>query len=341
MNRNLITTKTEGMSNRDWLHFRTRGLGASDIGAVLGFSEYCSPMQKFDEKITLTPKPRFENLSMFLGKQAEEKNAEMWEYWDGSIEGMISNYYSGNKVRRCRKINAYVQNPKYDWLFVSLDRIINKHTIKGKSFGEGALELKNLSSYEVQKWEEGIPTSYLLQVQTQMLVCGFEYGELAIKQDDRNYNVYPFEKNKAICEQIIDQTHDFWHGKVIPARKIQTQIFHAKQNYNQRLVEELEGQLQQLEPEPDGTDSVSDFLSYKYKKGLAGERTGSLEDLKWGRIHAEKKEALKVVQTQLLEAENKIKNSMKDVEVLNFGNDGKIYWSNTKTGSRIFRNKLK
>ena len=28
---------------------------------------------------------------MFLGKQAEDKNAEMWEYWDGSVEGMIKN----------------------------------------------------------------------------------------------------------------------------------------------------------------------------------------------------------------------------------------------------------
>lgn len=341
MKRNLIITSTDGMSNQDWLQFRTRGLGASEIGAVLGFSEYCSPMQKFDEKISLIPKPKFENLAMFLGKQAEEKNAEFWEYWDGSVEGMISNYYSGRKVRRCRKINAYVQNPKYDWLFVSLDRIINKHEIKGKSFGEGALELKNLSSYEVQKWEEGIPTSHLLQVQTQMEVCGFDYGEIAIKQDDRNYTVYPFERNKAICEQIIDQTHDFWHGKVIPARKIQTQIFHAKQNYNQRLVEELEGQLQQLEPEPDGTDAVSDFLSFKYKKGIAGERAGTKEELQWAISHNEKKEALKIIQNQLLEAENKIKNSMKEVEVLNFGSEGKIYWSNSKIGSRIFRNKIK
>lgn len=341
MNRNLIFTSTEGMSNRDWLQFRTRGLGASEIGAVLGFSEYCSPMQKFDEKTTLTPKPRFENLAMFLGKQAEEKNAEMWEYWDGSVEGMISNYYSGTKVRRCRKINGYVQNPKYPWLFVSFDRIINKHIFKGKKFGEGALELKNLSSYEVQKWEEGIPTTYLLQVQDQMLVGEFEYGELAVKQDDRSYIVYPFEKNKAICEQIIDQTHDFWYNRVVPARKIQTQIFNAKQNYNQRLVEDLEGQLQQLEPEPDGTDAVSDFLSYKYKKGLLPERTGTKEELKWALTHLEKKEALKIVQRELLEAENKIKYSMKEVEILNFGIEGKVYWSNTKTGSRIFRNKLK
>ena len=339
MRSDLIVTTTEGMSHKDWLHFRTRGLGASDIGAVLGFSDYCSPMQKFDEKISLIPKPKFENLAMFLGKRAENLNAEMWEYWDGSVEGMMKNFYAGTKVRRCRRINAYIQNPKYDWLFVSLDRIINKHVDKGRSFGEGALELKNLSSYEVQKWEEGIPTSHLLQVQTQMLVCEFDYGELAVKQDDRNYTVYPFEKNKEICEQIVEQTQDFWQN-VKEARKIQTQIFHAKQNFNQRLIEDLEYRLQELEPEPTGDDSVSDFLSEKYRKGVRGEREGNEIELLLAKTHAEKKAELKEVEHQLREAENKLKNSMKDTEVLNFGKEGKIYWTNTKIGNRVFRNKI-
>ena len=74
------------MSNKDWLHFRTKGIGASDVPSILGFSEYESPMAKFDEKISLNPNRKFENLAMFLGKKAETLNAEMWELWDGSVE---------------------------------------------------------------------------------------------------------------------------------------------------------------------------------------------------------------------------------------------------------------
>ena len=341
MKSSLILTSTDGMTNRDWLHFRTKGIGASDVPSILGFSEYESPMAKFDEKISLNPKRKFENLAMFLGKKAETLNAEMWEYWDGSVEGMMANYYSGNKIRRCRKINAYVQNPKFPWLFVSLDRIINKHVYKGKQFGEGALELKNLSSYEEAKWEGGIPLKHILQVQTQMTVCEFDYGELGVKLDDRNYTVYPFERNKSISEQIIDQTHDFWFNRVIPARKLQTQIFNAKQNFNQRLVEDLEGQLQQLEPEPDGSDAVSDFLSAKYKKAISGERQGTSEELEWATKHAKKKAELKLVEQEVKEQENRLKNAMKEAEILNFGKEGKIHWANSTNGSRIFRNKIK
>lgn len=99
MKSHLILTSTEGMTNRDWLSFRTRGLGASDVPAVLGFSEYESPMSKFDEKTSLNPKQKFQNFSMFMGKRAEDINAELWEYWDGSIEGMMANYDKGTKVR--------------------------------------------------------------------------------------------------------------------------------------------------------------------------------------------------------------------------------------------------
>ena len=339
MKSHLILTSTEGMTNRDWLSFRTRGLGASDVPAVLGFSEYESPMSKFDEKTTLSPKPKFENLAMFLGKQAEDKNAEMWEYWDGSVEGMIKNFYSGHTVRRCRRINSYVQNPKYKWLFVSLDRVINKHTWKGVEFGEGTLELKNLSSYEADKWEGGIPLKHLLQVQTQMAVCEFDYGELAVKLDDRNYTVYQFEKNREICEQIIDQTHDFWQ-RVEKAREIQTQIFVAKKDFNLRKVEDLEAQLQELEPEPTGDDCVSDFLSEKYKKGVSGLRKGTPEELEWAKIHSQKKEEMKALEKNVREVENFLKNSMKEFEVLDFGKDGKVHWTNTKTG-RMFRNLIK
>ena len=56
--------------------------------------------------------------------------------------------------------------------------------------------------------------------------------------------------------------------------------------------------------------------------------------------HIIKKEQLKTLEFEVREAENKIKHSMKDVEVLNFGKEGKIFWTNSKTGSRIFRNKI-
>ena len=50
--------------------------------------------------------------------------------------------------------------------------------------------------------------------------------------------------------------------------------------------------------------------------------------------------SLKALEKNVREVENFLKNSMKEFEVLDFGKDGKVYWTNTKTG-RMFRNLIK
>lgn len=340
MNRDLIITSTKEMNYDQWLQFRKRGIGASEVGAVLGFSEYDSPMSVFYEKTALTIKKKPENFAMFMGKYSEDFISDLWEYWEGDDQTLIANFNAGRKVRRCQKVNGYIQNPKWNWLFVSLDRKINKNVFRGVQYDEGNLELKNMSSYEVQKWEAGIPSTHLIQVQTQMGVCGFDYGELAILENGRNLTVHHFEFNKEIFEGIVDQTHDFWQ-KVEKGRAIRTRIFEAEKGFNQRLVEDLKAQLDELEPNVDGSDAVNDFLTEKYKKGVQGIRTGTPEELALSIKHSEAKKTIKELEKKSQLYENQLKNSMKTIECLDFGGDGKVFWSMSKTGSRIFRNNTK
>ena len=49
---------------------------------------------------------------------------------------------------------------------------------------------------------------------------------------------------------------------------------------------------------------------------------------------------MKALEKNVREVENFLKNSMKEFEVLDFGKDGKVHWTNTKTG-RMFRNLIK
>ena len=55
---------------------------------------------------------------------------------------------------------------------------------------------------------------------------------------------------------------------------------------------------------------------------------------------AQKKEEMKALEKNVREVENFLKNSMKEFEVLDFGKEGKVHWTNTKTG-RMFRNLIK
>lgn len=333
MNTDLIYTSTKNMSEVDWLAFRKRGFGASEIGAIMGVSEYSSALELFHEKSSPHIRDSVMNMAMFMGHEMEDKIAKLWSFWDGTEAGMIRNYREGKVVRKMRNINAYIQNPKFPWLFVSLDRIINQHN--GRK--EGALELKTMSNWIGKKYRAGIPPQYMVQLQTQCLVCGFEYGELAVLEDGRKFSVHPFEYDKEIGEMIVEVTHDLWQ-KVEKAKIIQTQIYEAKRNYNQRAVQDLKAELDYLEPAPDGSIGLELFLKDEYKESYKSGRTATP-------LEVEHAKDLKHIQNQMKELanserlhENYLKNSMKEVEALDMGVNGMVYWKENKNRVRVFRN---
>lgn len=340
MNSNVRLLPTKDMDRESWLQYRKNGIGASEVGAIMGLSPYKSSIELFYDKIGEGLGYTIENLQMFLGTEQESFVATLWEYWDpvdGTVDTMIANYRTGRKVRRCKRVNAYATNTKWPWLFVSLDREINKFDARGN----GALEIKTVGGYESDKWESGIPPSNIVQVTTQTLVCEYLFGELAQLKDNRDFFVFPFEHNESIAESILATTKTFW-DKVVQARVIVTQRFEAQRNMNYRQVEQLNAELQAIEPEPDGSDAFNAFLKEKYKIATPGEQTGNLEDLANAQAHKASKERIKLLETEKQLYENRLKNVIRDgADVLDFGVDGFVSWKADKMGVRRFLNKLK
>lgn len=338
MKSDLILSSTKDMSNEDWLRFRKRGIGASEVGKIMGLSEYGSSIEMFYEKTGEGLEYKIENIAMFMGKYDEDKVADLWTYWEGTEESMIRNYQARRRVRTMRRINAYVQNPKWPWIFVSLDRIMNASTSERGE--EGALELKTINGWNADKWVSGIPPEYLVQLQTQMGVCEFTHGELAILKDGRNFEVFPFEFMPHVFENIVESTHEFWQ-RVERGRMLLTQRYEAQKNFNMRQVEELTAEFHELEPNSDGSRGFEDFLKEKYQIGKSGEREGTILELEAARDHKQLKQRIKEIEAGIREKENYLKNQMKETECLTFGADGRVNWRNNKLGVRVFDNRIK
>lgn len=324
------------MSREEWLLYRKSGIGASEVGAIMGLSQYKSSIELFYEKIGSEVGYNVENIHMFMGKEQESFVAKLWEYWDGSEESMMVNYRNENRMRRCQRVNAYVRNPDFPWLFVSLDYKINKHA----SRGEGALEVKTINGYEYDKWEAGIPPSHVVQVQTQIKVCKFEYGELATLKDGRRMDVIPFEFNKIITDGIIDSTHEFWE-RIERGREIVTQRFNAQRTFNMKAVEEITEELQTLEPPPDNSEAYADFIKTRFGRSTEGERPGSILELQDAKDLNSIKNSIKSLQEEGRLYENKLKNSIGTMERLDFGAEGYVSWKSDVNGVRRLLNKVK
>ena len=335
MKRELLRYPTAGMDKNAWLRFRHRGLGASDIGTVFGYNQYKHKAELFYEKLEPVPEFTVQTLRQYMGHKLEDPIADMWTYWDGIEESFLRNEVEGKVIRKCERVNCYIINPKYPWLFCSLDRKINK----GSRGEEGALEIKTIAGYESSKWETGIPPSHLMQVNDQMLICEFPFGELATLTDLNKFNVWPFEYNPIICNNIIEGTKHFW-DTIVRGRMIKTQIYEATMSHNMRKVNDLQAELQMLEPEPDGSEAYEKFLKTRFKKSIAeiGLIKGTDADMQLAIQHAKIKEQMKRLEDDAREVENRLKRRIGDGTALDFGKQGMVKWNgNPKT----FRNLIK
>lgn len=328
---------TTGMSRDEWIAYRHTGIGASEVGSILGLDDYTSSLELYYYKIGEVAKFDTESMASFMGREQEDLIARLWQYWENDEATMIRNFRENKIVRKCQRVSSYVRNPDYPWLYVSLDRKINKH--QGRD--EGTLELKTISGFEADKWEAGLPPKYVTQVQTQMAVCEFLYGEMAILQDGRRLHVLPFDRSDNIVQHVITRTKDFW-DRVEKGRKLVNEKYHAMTQFNQRRVEELNHEIDMLAPEPDGTLVYSDYLKERFSRPSTAERKGTQAELDTAIAQRDAADQMKAIQEVKLTHESALKRAMGDtVQVIDFGQNGKVYWSVTSSGARIFRNKIK
>lgn len=326
MKRDLIIIPTAGMSREQWLLHRKKGIGASDVSTILGLNQYKAPIELWYERLDATIEYNLESIAAFMGLYHEDSIADLWQYWDGTQNGMMANYQAGKIIRRCRRINAIVSNPKYPWLFVNLDRIMNKTETRD----EGALELKTIAGYEADKWAAGIPTGHVGQLMTQLVVTEFTHGEIATMRDGRQFDVWAFDRMDGLCHQIIERTRIFWES-VQRGRELLTIKYDAIRNHNHKLADECQAEIETLEPPPDGSEAYEQFLKDKFKRSLAhiGLIPGTESDFADARELQRLKAKIKELDGKCQLHENRLKRRIGEGTTLDFGARGKVSWSGT------------
>ena len=257
--------------SQQWHDFRTNGIGGSEVSTILDLNPYASAARMFHEKIGTISAEKIYKESMFWGTQHEDKVAEIWQYFDGNEDGYIHNWENNNIIRKCKKVNGYVTNPDYPWLFASADRLINKeggyNMITGEPLqDECILECKTLSHFAAKAWEGGIPIYYIAQIHQYMLIFEVDYAEIAILKDGNKFDVVPVQRDERLIERILSLSKAFWYERVLPAREAFKNSETHREKGETEQMEEQESVIQQLEPDPDGTESYKEFMAERFVK---------------------------------------------------------------------------
>lgn len=310
---------------QEWLDFRERGLGASEIGTLMGVNSWKSPAELYYQKIGLIPQKQVENMPMFMGTILEQTVADIFEYWQGNEETMIQNHRKGLKVRHLYEPIGYIVNPNYPHLFFSPDRLIVSKDIRVRNSTinlenvDAIAEIKTISGWSSKQWEGGVPPSYYLQLQTYMMGLGVNKGYLVVLEDGRNFKVHEYEADEEIISSIINITEEFW-------KRVQLgrEAFLNGGDYDQYA------------PPPDGTEAYSEYLNERFANPEDKSIISTPEIDREIELYLETNVKIAELDEIKREHANMIKTHMGNYSLLN-SEVAKVTWRPNKNGSRVFR----
>ncbi|MGM9925683.1 MAG: YqaJ viral recombinase family protein [Bacillus sp. (in: firmicutes)] len=191
---------TKELTREDWLRWRQKGIGGSDVAGILNMNpKYTSP------------------LKVYLSKVEEVEAGETSEAaeWGTIMEPVIRDQFKKrHRELRVRQSHFMWQHPDYPFMLANVDGFLYD-----PDKGWGVLEIKTASEYLLGKWSEEdgqVPEEYLLQAQHYLATLGLDYGYFAVLIGGNKYREFYFERDQDLIDSLIVLESDFWNNHVIP-----------------------------------------------------------------------------------------------------------------------------
>lgn len=200
----LISTKE--LTHDNWLDYRRKGLGGSDVAAICGMSRYKSPMEVYLDKLGEIP-PLEDNPKMKAGRM---------------LEPVIADWFAEETGMKVQRQNSIFQHKEYPFMLANIDR-----WLPGLNAG---LEIKNTGEYSRDDWSgTQAPTEYILQCNHYMAVTGADRWFICVLIGGWDLQWKVIERDEALIKNLITIENDFWHNHILA--KIPPAFSHQDTDY--------------------------------------------------------------------------------------------------------------
>lgn len=181
------------ISHEDWLRLRKRSIGGSDAAAVVGMSQWASPVTLYIDKTSETIDTGTSE-AMRLGTD---------------LEGYVAERFTEATGKKVRNDNFMYMHDDYDFITANIDRVV---------VGENAgLECKTMSSFATYDFEQGeVPENYFCQCQHYMAVMGYDRMYLCILVFQRGVFTVTIERDQAFIDGLVAAECEFWNNHIVP-----------------------------------------------------------------------------------------------------------------------------
>lgn len=188
-----VLVKTAKMPREEWLKWRTKGIGGSDVSVLMGLNKFRSVFQLWLEK---------------TGQVEPEETESDYTHFGNVLEPIVKQEFTKRTGLKVRSKKAILQSEEYPFMLADLDGVIQKD-------GEMVIfEAKTASAYKQDIWEQGVPVEYQLQVQHYMAVTGAKKAYIAALVGGNHFYYHEVLRDEKLIEIIIKVEAAFWRENV-------------------------------------------------------------------------------------------------------------------------------
>ena len=182
-------------NHEEWLKEREYGIGASEVGAVLGLSPFETPFSLWLKKTKQVPRDE-ENNAMRMGHLLEPVVAQLWEE------------ATGMKVIKASAADIIYVHPEYDFMRATPDRVVR-----------GRKKLLECKTTITDVDSDDIFPHWIAQCQYQMYVTGIHDCDLAWLVKGRFFGYQNIEYDAEFAEFIAERVKEYWNDCVVGGKE--------------------------------------------------------------------------------------------------------------------------
>lgn len=296
----VFSTVSQQEDEAGWLAARSRGIGGSDIGPICGVSVFTTARQIYLRKTGQYP----DSLSK------DEASSERMHFGH-MLEPIVADEYARRELceggshpdLHLENYEATLQHNDYPWALANVDRFI----VDKEGNPVGILECKTTSEYMNDEWADGeILTTYLYQLNWYLFVTGLKWGALACLVGGNKFYTYEVVRNDELINDIlIPKAKEFWEANVMQLK------------------------------EPEMQQNDTEFVNGLYNKAVKNSEISFTDDgfNELAKTVFDCKKKIKELESIMEEAQNRIKDRMKDNEIA-YCADFTVKWS-PRSQSRV------
>ena len=188
------------MLTKEQIEARKKGIGGSDVAAILGLNDYSDAIDVYQQKVG-TAKPIEENEKM---------------KWGTVLEAPIAREYEKQYGLRAVNLRQMIHHPSEKIFLANIDRIYET-----QDGDRGILEIKTTSSHYMSGWKYDMPLYWYCQVQWYLYIAkackliNLDVAHVAVLASGQSMSIIPCEYDPKFIEESIPKLKAFWNDCVL------------------------------------------------------------------------------------------------------------------------------